>query len=76
MSQYRSRAHRLPAHSAFVVHFAVAEHATPAACSGRVEHIVSGRRRRFESAQELMTFVEHSIAQFDQARGGAGGGHD
>ena len=47
----------LPPDRAFVVEF-TARPATPDDdLTGRVEHVISGRARRFESAGELLDFV-------------------
>ncbi len=47
----------LPAWKAFVVQFS-REASTPAAVfAGRVEHLSSGRRARFGSAEELVTIL-------------------
>lgn len=50
----------LPPEGAFVVQFRVGATLSSAA-SGRIEHVVSGRARRFESVAELMSFVEQTL---------------
>jgi hypothetical protein len=57
----------LPANRAFVVQFqgATAGQATPIA--GRVEHINSGHRVRFQSWEELQRFIEQELAQLEKA---------
>ena len=48
----------LPPDRAFVVEFSTARAAAPDDdLSGRVEHVISGRAKRFESAGELLEFV-------------------
>jgi hypothetical protein len=47
----------LPAWKAFVVQFTHETGTKPGAFSGRVEHLSTGQRARFESAQELVEFV-------------------
>ena len=48
----------LPPDRAFVVEFGTARPAAPDdSLSGRVEHVISGRATRFESAGELLAFV-------------------
>jgi len=46
-----------PGDVAFVVHLAVAPAET-----GRVEHLTSGRASRFESAAELIRFMQETLA--------------
>ncbi len=55
---------RFPADSAFVIQFAeprAAGEPRPA----RVEHITSGRARRFQDAAELMAFVAEVLTSVD-----------
>lgn len=44
----------LPAWKAFVVQFAADAELNGPSCSGRIEHLSSGRRVRFASREELM----------------------
>ena len=44
----------LPAGKAFVVQFAADAGLHGASCWGRIEHLISGRRLRFNSADELV----------------------
>jgi len=55
---------RFPADSAFVVQFAK-PHAPDAPLAGRIEHITSGRARRFQDATQLMAFVAEVLAALD-----------
>lgn len=57
------RTDALPADRAFVVQFRAAPGSEPLAnLSGRVEHIRSGAARHFESLDELLRFLERSLA--------------
>ena len=55
---------RFPADSAFVIQFAEPRTAGEQR-PGRVEHITSGRARRFQDATELMAFVEQVLTSLD-----------
>lgn len=46
-----------PIQYTFVVQFAAATARGDAGLAGRVEHIVSGQARRFQSVEELLAFV-------------------
>ena len=50
----------LPPEGAFVVQFRDAT-MTGSGMSGRVEHVVSGRAGRFESIEQLLSFVEQTL---------------
>jgi hypothetical protein len=50
---------RFPPDHAFVVQFGADTHVPSNRCAGRVEHVVSGRSRRFVSADELFDFIDH-----------------
>ena len=52
----------LPAWKAFVVQFS-RETTSVATCSGRVEHLSSGRRARFGSPAELLAAMDQLIAE-------------
>jgi hypothetical protein len=53
----------LPAWKAFVVQFSRESGAHGEGFAGRVEHLSSGRRVRFASAQELLTSLEKLLAE-------------
>ena len=59
----------LPANRAFVVQFQGVAAGQAAPIAGRVEHITSGHRVRFQSWEELHRFVEQELAQLEQAAG-------
>ncbi|HSP96430.1 MAG TPA: hypothetical protein VL049_04190 [Candidatus Dormibacteraeota bacterium] len=52
----------LPAWKAFVVQFA-ADAAMGPTCAGRVEHLSSGRRVRFNSQEELLAVLGRLLAE-------------
>ena len=52
---------RFPADGAFVVQF-VRPHTGNGPRPGRVEHVVSGRARRFQDQTQLMAFVAEVLA--------------
>ena len=52
---------RFPADSAFVIHFAH-PHDGADPRPGRIEHVASGRARRFQSGAQLMAFVAEVLA--------------
>jgi hypothetical protein len=47
----------LPTNRAFVVQFRLPAEGTTPAYAGRVEHVVSGEVRRFQSLEELLEFM-------------------
>jgi hypothetical protein len=51
------RAQSLPVERAFVVQFSGDASVPKQLISGRVEHVGTGRSRRFESLEELLAFV-------------------
>ncbi len=53
----------LPPSRAFVVQFAGGPVPAEGVFTGRIEHIDSGRSRRFASLDELTAFVAEAIAQ-------------
>jgi len=57
----------LPANRAFVVQFEGATAGQAAAIAGRVEHVTSGHRVRFQSWEELQRFIEQELAQLEAA---------
>ena len=60
----RETSPRFPADGAFVVQF-VRPHTGNGPRPGRVEHVVSGRARRFQDATQLMAFVAEVLAALD-----------
>ena len=57
----------LPANRAFVVQFQGAVAGQTAPISGRVEHITSARRARFQSWEELQRFIEQELTRVGAA---------
>jgi hypothetical protein len=55
----------LPANRAFVVQFQGAAAGQAAPIVGRVEHLTSGHRVRFQSWEELQRFIEQELAQLE-----------
>ena len=55
---------RFPADSAFVIHFAH-PHSGADPRPGRVEHVATGRARRFQDGAQLMAFVAEVLAALD-----------
>ncbi len=53
----------LPPWKAFVVQFSRETRAGSTVFSGRVEHLNSGRRTRFESPQDLLTALEQLLGE-------------
>ncbi len=53
----------LPAWKAFVVQFSSDTGAAPGTFSGRVEHLNSGRRAHFATAEELLTVLEKLLRE-------------
>lgn len=53
----------LPTELAFVVQFGVGTGPTDAIAAGRIEHVVSGRQRRFASEMELLTALREMAAE-------------
>jgi hypothetical protein len=53
----------LPAWKAFVVQFSRDVGARPGIFAGRVEHLSSGRRARFNSKDELLILLEKLLAE-------------
>jgi hypothetical protein len=53
----------LPADRAFVVQFQGIVAGQVAPIAGRVEHVTSGHRVRFQSWEELHNFIEHELAR-------------
>lgn len=56
----RSDTSVLPAELAFVVRFG-----TGSGDAGRVEHVVSGRGRRFINREQLLAFINETLARID-----------
>ena len=61
----------LPAWKAFVMQFSREASTQSGIFAGRVEHLSSGRRARFGSAEELLTILEQQLAEL----GGSAGLH-
>ena len=57
---------RLPANRAFVVQFQGTEAGQAAPIAGRIEHLTSGHRVRFQSWEELQRFIEQEMAQLEK----------
>jgi len=57
----------LPAWKAFVVQFAADAGVRGPHCSGRVEHLSSGRRLRFESKEELVEVLGKLLDELGDA---------
>lgn len=56
----------LPAWKAFVVQFSRETGAEVGTFSGRVEHLNSGRRARFGSAEELLTILRKLLSDIKE----------
>lgn len=56
----------LPAWKAFVVQFAADAGGRGSACSGRIEHLSSGRRARFESREEMIALMDRLLDEFGE----------
>ena len=54
---------RLSAQAAFVVQFVTGSDVRAGTVGGRVEHVASGRNKRFESIDELLSFLADVLAQ-------------
>jgi len=57
----------LPAWKAFVVQFSRDTEDFASGCSGRVEHLSSGRRAHFESPGELLSILERLLNEMGRA---------
>jgi hypothetical protein len=57
----------LPANRAFVVQFQGTEPGQSAKMAGRVEHLTSGHRARFQSWAELQRFIKQELAEVKKA---------
>ena len=62
----RDRGPTLPAWKAFVVQFTRETKARGGAFAGRVEHLNSGHRVRFDSREELLAALAALLAQIDE----------
>ena len=58
----------LPARRAFVVQLDVSSAIGEGQFVGRVEHVLTGQRRRFGSLAELTAFMAHAIVQSETSR--------
>ncbi len=56
----------LPVYKAFVVQFTRETRAPSGVFAGRIEHMSSGRRARFESAHELLAALEKLLDQLGE----------
>jgi hypothetical protein len=56
----------LPAWKAFVVQFTRDAESLTGTFSGRVEHLSSGRRARFQSPQELVALLERLLEELGE----------
>jgi hypothetical protein len=63
----QTQAVALPVNRAFVVQFHGAVAGQIVSIAGRVEHITSGHRVRFQSWEELQRFIEQELALIEQA---------
>ncbi len=54
-----------PTNRAFVVQFQNAPSEHGSVIAGRVEHLLSGRRERFHSWEELQQFITRELAQLE-----------
>lgn len=57
----------LPAWKAFVVQFSRESSDVSGVFTGRIEHLSSGRRAHFHSADELVTSLEQLLAELGDA---------
>lgn len=55
----------LPAWKAFVVQFSRETRGPPGVFGGRVEHLSTGRRARFDSGEQLLTTLRRLLATID-----------
>jgi hypothetical protein len=53
----------LPSNRAFVVQFRALPTEDSSVYAGRVEHLVSGQVARFQSLEELLTFIIHVLTE-------------
>jgi hypothetical protein len=60
---------RLPAWKAFVVQFSSEAGGTSGDCSGRVEHLNSGRRALFTSSDELVAVLRRLLDELGRVPG-------
>jgi hypothetical protein len=51
----------LPSNRMFVLQFRIPDASAGSTCTGRVEHVASGRAGSFVSWEELRAFVEHVL---------------
>ena len=56
----------LPAWKAFVVQFSRDTERTGGACTGRIEHLSSGRRQAFSNAAELLAAFDRLLAEIGE----------
>ena len=59
----QTQAVSLPANRAFVVQFQGTDAGQSAKMAGRVEHLTSGHRGRFQSWTELQRFIKQELVQ-------------
>jgi len=53
--------------TAFVVHLVTGPAAPAGRAEGRVEHVATGRTARFESAEELLRFMQETLVAISAA---------
>ena len=63
----QTQAVAFPTNRAFVLQFQGAEPGQATPIAGRVEHLTSGHRARFQTWEELQRFVEQELAQIEKA---------
>jgi hypothetical protein len=56
----------LPAWKAFVVQFDRDAKSRSSTFAGRVEHLSSGRRRHFESAEQLLELLDQLLGELEE----------
>jgi hypothetical protein len=59
----------LPAWKAFVVQLSRDTRGPPGICAGRVQHLSTGRRARFNSEQELLASLWRLLADIEDPEG-------
>jgi len=57
----------LPTNRAFVVQFRTQPADTPLSWEGRVEHLVSGQVKRFQSPEELLAFLIRMLNEVQES---------
>jgi hypothetical protein len=57
--------HALPANRAFVVQFRASEESSAGVVGGRIEHLMSGSAKRFDTWAECGEFVEKTLTALE-----------